>query len=405
MKNPISRIHFNQPRYIIPIILLPFLCLFFFVYKLNTADASPETKDKSGIQDQIGTASPEVQKSAFDDKLEAFNEQYKESDGNTAVHPIDDNAHLDSIDYLVKQRFAEHSPPSFPQLNGATVHQQGLNRLSQQDQELAKALASIQNGSGTSSPYAPPYYHPTPDVSPQQPAVKEKDPMDLFKAQMAYMDSVSKASDPEYKAEQQRIDAQNKADELRKQQPKLAVRKETNASYVFNTLLPGKKEEFITAIIDENVTGYAGSRIRLRLLEDIRVGNTAVKKGTYLFALITGFGDQRVSLTVQSIFLEGKILPIKLELYDTDGLPGLYVPESAFREFTKDLGGNSMQGVNLQGNSANASQFLMSSFDKVFQSTSAAIANLIRKNKAKIKYNSYIYLIDPQALQNEQKNY
>jgi len=170
-------------------------------------------------------------------------------------------------------------------------------------------------------------------------------------------------------------------------------------------LLPGKKEEFITAIIDENVTGYAGSRIRLRLLEDIRVGNTAVKKGTYLFALITGFGDQRVSLTVESIFLEGKILPVKLELYDTDGLPGLYVPESAFREFTKDLGGNSMQGVNLQGNSANASQFLMSSFDKVFQSTSAAIANLIRKNKAKIKYNSYIYLIDPQALQNEQKNY
>jgi conjugative transposon TraM protein len=399
------KINFNRPKYIIPLLNLPFIIFFFSIYRKTIEQPKVMDKKPGGIQDQIGTASPDVQKSAFDDKLEAFNEQYKESDGNTAVNPIDDDAHLDSIDYLVKQRFAEHRPSSFPQLNGASVQQQGLNRLSQQDQELAKALASIQNGSGTGSPYAAPYYNPTPNTAQQQPAVKEKDPMDLFKAQMAYMDSVTKASDPEYKAEQQRIDVQNKADELRKQQPKLAVQKETNASSVFNTLLPGKKEEFITAIIDENVTGYSGSRIRLRLLEDIRVGQTPVKKGTYLFALITGFGDQRVSLTVQSIFLEGKILPVKLELYDTDGLPGLYVPESAFREFSKDLGGNSMQGVNLQGNNAHASQFLMSSFDKVFQSTSAAIANLIRKNKAKIKYNSYIYLIDPQALQNEQKNY
>ncbi|MNL68619.1 hypothetical protein D3C87_1933710 [compost metagenome] len=64
-----------------------------------------------------------------------------------------------------------------------------------------------------------------------------------------------------------------------------------------------------------------------------------------------------------------------------------------------------MQGVNIQGNSANANQFLMSSIDKMFQSTSSAIATLIRKNKAKIKYNSYIYLIDTEALQNAQQNY
>ncbi|MNY36483.1 hypothetical protein D3C86_1709750 [compost metagenome] len=141
------------------------------------------------------------------------------------------------------------------------------------------------------------------------------------------------------------------------------------------------------------------------MLEDIRAGTHLVKKGTYLYALVSGFGDQRITLTVQSILQDGKILPVKLDIYDTDGLAGLYVPESAFREFTKDLGGNSMQGVNIQGNSANANQFLMSSIDKMFQSTSSAIATLIRKNKAKIKYNSYIYLIDTEALQNAQQNY
>jgi len=37
--------------------------------------------------------------------------------------------------------------------------------------------------------------------------------------------------------------------------------------------------------------------------------------------------------------------------------------------------------------------------DKIFQSTSSAIAGVIRKNKAKIKYNSYLYLIDNDAAQ------
>jgi conjugative transposon TraM protein len=222
---------------------------------------------------------------------------------------------------------------------------------------------------------------------------------------MKYMDSVSKSADPEYQAEAKRQAAIDKAESQRKNSPKLSVQKDASYSDVFNTVKPGKTDNFITAVIDENVTGYAGSRIRLRLLEDIRAGKSLVRKGTYLYALITGFGDQRVTLSVRSIIQDGRILPVKLDLYDTDGLAGLYVPESAFREFTKDLGGNSMQGVNLQGSSTDANQFLMSSLDKMFQSTSSAIASLIRKNKAKVKYNSYIYLIDPEVLQKEQQNY
>jgi conjugative transposon TraM protein len=136
-------------------------------------------------------------------------------------------------------------------------------------------------------------------------------------------------------------------------------------------------------------------------LEDIKAGNNLIKKGTYLFAQINGFTEQRVTLTITSILYDGKILPVKLDIYDMDGLPGLYVPSSAFRDFTKDLGSNSMQGVTIDGSSGN-SQFIMSSLSKVFQSTSSAIADLIRKNKAKLKYNSYLYLIDPDALQNAQ---
>jgi len=54
------------------------------------------------------------------------------------------------------------------------------------------------------------------------------------------------------------------------------------------------------------------------------------------------------------------------------------------------------------GTGAATSRFVMSTADKMFKSTSSAIAGLIRKNKARIKYNSYLYLIDDEALQNAQ---
>jgi len=411
------KINFKQPKYIFPLIALPFLFLFFWVYTQSSSAEKPELEIQEGMQDQIGTASAEVQKKAFDDKLQAYTDQFKEADGMTAVNPIDDSglappssgaafdtfesSRLDSIDRQMKSRF---SGGGLPHADGPSFAALGNHRMSAQDRQLAEALSSLNrpqnSGYNPYSSYNPPIGSPDGATTP----VKEKDPMEMFKAQMRYMDSVTKASDPEYTAEIKRQADLAKAEALRKSQPKLEVLKEKEFSDVFNTLMPGKKESFITAVIDENVTAYAGSRIRLRLLEDIRAGNTQVRKGTYLYALISGFGDQRITLTVQSILQDGKILPVKLDIYDADGLPGLYVPESAFREFSKDLGGNSMQGVNLQGSST-GDQFLMSGIDKVFQSTSSAIASMIRKNKAKVKYNSYIYLIDSEALQNAQKNY
>lgn len=407
------KINFNQPKYILPLILLPFLCFFFWAYTSMGAEDKKEVKQQAGMQDQIGGASAEVQKKAFDDKLDAFSEQFKQADGSSAVNPIaDDSYNLDSIDNLMKQRFNSGAPPGtgLPYTSGLSLQEQGIGRMSAQDHALASALAQLKSGSASNgnvpvNPYGNyPSGYPAPAIN-EQPPVKEKDPMETFKAQMKYMDSVSKASDPEYQAEIKRQKAVEKAEALRKNTPKLVVQKDAEYSAVFNTIKPVQTDNFITAVIDENIRGYAGSRIRLRLLEDIRAGKTLVRKGTYLYALISGFGDQRVTLTVRSILQDGKILPVKLDLYDTDGLAGLYVPESAFREFTKDLGGSSMQGVNIQGSSTDANQFLMSSIDKMFQSTSAAITALIRKNKANLKYNSYIYLIDTEELQNTQAGY
>jgi conjugative transposon TraM protein len=381
-------INFKQPKYVLPLLAMPFLCLFFYLWHSGFSKPKTEVKQEAGLNGSVGSVSADVRKKELTDKLNAYRNTYKEADGYSAVNVIPkevssnagfkdnytgrEKQTLDSIDRAMKAKY--NTPPTG------------------RDRELAAALSAMPR----------PVRHTASAAVP--PAPKEKDPMDIFRQQMAYMDSVNKMNDPAFKAEQQKKQAGDKAARQKAAEIRLTVTKADEAGQDFNTVRPARTDRFITAVIDENTTGYAGSRLRLRLLEDIKAGEHTVKKGTWLFAQISGFSEQRVTLTVSSILSEGKILPVKLDIYDLDGMAGLYVPSSAFREFTKDLGSSSVQGVAIDGNST-GSQFIMSSVDKLFQSTSSAIAGLIRKNKARMKYNSYLYLIDTEALQNAQKSF
>jgi conjugative transposon TraM protein len=394
------KINLKQPKYILPLVALPFICLFFYVYHSGTAKNKKEVKHLAGINSSVGDVSPEIKKKDLDDKLDAFRNTYKESDGNTAVNVIPSEHSndpkfndpyntrqkrtLDSINEAMKKRY---STPGIPD-RGGTHRSFGVSK---QDQAMAQALNNLSNRQKEVKAYQG-----------YAEKAKEKDPMDIFKQQMAYMDSIQKASDPAYKAEKAKQAAMAKAEALKAKEIKLTVTKASTNADAFNTVQPQKQEGFIMAVIDENTTGYESSRIKLKLLEDIVAGKILVKKGTYLYALITGFSGQRVTLAVKSIAYNNMILPVKLDIYDLDGLPGLYVPESQFRDFTKDASTNVMQGVDVESTSTS---FVMSAADKLFESTSSAIASAIRKNKAKIKYNSYIYLIDNEALQNAQKLY
>lgn len=378
------KINFKQPKYVLPLLALPFLCLFFYAFQSGFSKPKAEVKQVAGLNGSVGEVSADVRKKELADKLDAYRNTYKEADGLTAVNVIpkesSSNASfhdnysskekktLDSIDKAMK---AKYNQPS-----GAV-----------RDQALANAINGMSHRQRPVAVSAEP---------------KEKDPMEVFKQQMAYLDSINKQNDPAYKAEKLKKQLADKAAADKAREVKFTVVKADGPSGDFNTIKPPSDDNFIMATIDENVTGYAGSRLRLRLLEDIKAGDIIVKKGSSLYAQINGFSEQRVTLVINSILCDGKILPVKLEIYDLDGMPGLYVPSSAFRDFTKDLGSNSVQGVTVDGTS---SSFIMSSVDKMFQSTSSAIADLIRKNKAKMKYNSYIYLIDKDALQNAQKSY
>ena len=213
---------------------------------------------------------------------------------------------------------------------------------------------------------------------------------------MLVMDSLEKAKDPEY---QSRLAAEEK---LKANKAKLDAFlnstfnvSKSGINNSFNAIYKETENNFIKAVIDENNKGFLGSRIRFRLLEDIFVGQRKISKGSILYGQISGFSMQRVELNIISVFSKGEILPVNLSIYDLDGMKGLYVPQSIFRDMVREMGSNSVQGTQMD---MGGSGFFTSIGTRLFTSTSKSIANLIKANKAKLKYNSYVLLIDEKEL-------
>jgi conjugative transposon TraM protein len=398
------KINFKQPRYVVPLLALPFLCLFFYVYQSSAGrDKTPVAQD--GLNSNVADISDQVRKRGITDKLDAYRDRYKDSEGNSAINNIegDEKADvalnagkqkntLDSIDRVLKSRGTAALSSSVVHSASIMGGNRGKPQLSAEDRAMAEALSAF-------AERGKPLRQPVIDKAVKEP---ERDPMEVFKKQVSYMDSMGKANDPEFQAELKRKEKLKPAvtASIADVQP---VTKRPATGGIFNTVMAEKERTPILAVVDENVTGYSGSRIRIRILEDLFVASLPLKKGTYLYAEISGFSQQRVKLSITSIAREDKIIPVRLEIYDLDGLEGLYVPSSNFREFSRNLGTESVQGFSNQGGAKDQQEFLMSAVDRIFTSTSSAISGLIRKNKAKVKYNSRVYLIDPQSFQKQSK--
>ena len=394
-----KKINFKQGKYILPLIFLPFLFLGFYVYQNFTKEKVPEVVVKNDINSDLAPPAPSVTESELTNKLDEYKKNYRQSDGYTAItglneenssRPTSESLYTDEEKRLLdsleaelaksRQEIESSSNPGFkPRAENMSEGDKMLLALMSQNNQPQVENAHYEN-------------------EPQQ------DPTDMMRKQFELLDSLEKARDPEFqeKLERERQEEAIQEELSRREASRFTVQKADMTKGLFNTIKPDDSESFIKAIIDENLTVYAGSRVRLKLMEDILVGEEIIKKGTYLYAVINGFSEQRINLKITSIMKGNKILPIDLDIYDTDGMMGLYVPASAFREFTKQLGGSSMQGLNFNTSSTeDQSQFLMSSMQRAFRSTSQAIAKAIRQNKANLKYSTYIFLIDSKELQNQ----
>lgn len=183
------------------------------------------------------------------------------------------------------------------------------------------------------------------------------------------------------------------------------VKRTRQTSDFFNTLSENEPQSnLIKAIIDEDIKAVDGSRVRLRLLDDIEIGSVVMPKGSYIYAIMSGFGSQRVKGSVKSLLYKDELIKVSLSIYDTDGLEGLYVPSSSFRETSKEVASSAMSGnISMnQGSYDNSlAQWGMQAIQNAYQRTTNAISKSIKKNSAKLKYGTFVYLVNGNEKNNE----
>lgn len=407
----LRQINWKQPKYMLPaIIYIPLLATGYFVidiFHTETAEVPSELETTEYLNAELPKA--QLKGDAIVSKRDAMERSFGQISDFSAVEGIEqdddkpqtedyDSKYSDEdlafLDADAAQRTAEleaslqerlrqsaekgkaigdGEPPSYSEDDRLARHEASqAQALAELEEALAKArLAGTQKADGAVN-----------DITRDEENLANRDTMHTGKVVSGTIEVNGKA-----------VTAPSENEEAGQM-----VKKVRTSSSYFNTIADVDAEpNLIKAIIDEDIKAVDGSRVRLRLLDDVEINETVVKKGTYIYAIMSGFGGQRVKGTIKSLLVDDRIVKVNLSLYDTDGLEGLYVPQSSFRETTKDVASSSMGGsmsINDGGTGNSFSQWGMQAVQQAYSKTSNAISKAIRKNKAKLKYSTFVYLVN-----------
>jgi len=102
----------------------------------------------------------------------------------------------------------------------------------------------------------------------------------------------------------------------------------------------------IESVIHENQVLVSGAVIKLRLVQDIFINDAKIPAGNFVFGLVTLNGE-RLEIEINSIRSGNSLYPVKMEVYDMDGLSGIYIPGAITRDVAKQSADNSLQMMEL----------------------------------------------------------
>ena len=395
----LKRLNLRQPKYIFPLVIfLPLLGLIYF--GMETFKGNGKTAGNV-VTDSINMSIPDARGEGMDNKMTAMNKHFAEDGAFTAVDGIGD-------EYEQKDTTGSGYNDEERQRIDA-VNAERLRQLKAEEdlRERQRANMNRINGYGRGG-------YGSSDRSQQE-------DLNAYARELDRIQNRSMERQRQYQAEQDRRDKEEEAEERRQQQEMIDAltgntkkkgKKEEKAEIVekvkednsekFNTVASTENvdEPLIKAMIDRTTKAREGTRLRFKLLDDVTVKGIRLKKGSYLYGIVTGFGQQRVKASITSILVGNKFIKVDLSVFDNDGMEGFYVPESTFREMVKDAGSNvAAQSVQFDVNgtgSLSPEIIALQALQNMYQSASSAVSKNIRKNKAKIKYNTIVYLINTQ---------
>lgn len=150
----------------------------------------------------------------------------------------------------------------------------------------------------------------------------------------------------------------------------------------------------IKACIHEGLQLSGQGFVKIRLLESAQITNHTIPKGNILIAQAK-FQNNRLQLTVSSVEINGSIIPVELNVYDTDGQQGLSVSYSQEMNALTEMAGNMSQtsGSSLMLTQSAGQQIAADLSRGVIQGISGYFSKKVRTQKIILKAGHQILLV------------
>ncbi len=399
-----NKINFLQKKYVLPLIALPFLI--FIAYMINQFKPTREPSNLVEVEElnaqlQDPTSTPVSSNSTAGGKLEALKNRLKREGDFTGIQNVETEVIQDEMVQNSSSLYTTEEMRAIDSINQvnairAEELRQGIDRYRSQDFTKENPTIS-QAPSVTNDPFTQ-----------QNPDGEQLSPEEIqrrkIEEQMRRLDSITEArtikvgqnakKEVEETTAEMIENPEQQTNRYQEQVAEVKRSKEVNNAY-FNTVGNYDYNLGISAILDEGLKVVQGSRVRIRLLEEATIGEFKIQPGEYLYGIVSGFTAQRVLINITSIMLNGAPTKVNLSVYDIDGMEGFYIPESAFRDYTKETGSKaSNQNITVNAGGTGVTQFTYKLLQDLYQSSTQAISKNIRQNKAKLKYATQVYLVN-----------
>lgn len=394
-----KKINFKQPKYILPMIAL--LPLTFLIYNITNIFSGRDKEQSHVVRDSINTALPEADEQSMDGKLATMDKADWSDEAYTGVGALgEEEQEKDEA----SQGYTESELDQIDKRNADAAR--AAKEKAEMERSLAESRRHINRyanagGSSRSSRGGRNSSRSQIDeLEDYASALDEIQQRNSRRATAGYSGSYGSYESPYREENLSHQKEQVSASEKSSPQPALVYKTPEKDVDKFHTISPTTAAEssLIKAIIDKTTKARTGTRLRFKLLDGVTIKGVHLPKGTYLYGVVSGFENQRVKANITSILIKDKFVKVNLAVYDNDGMEGFYVPLSVFRNFLKEAGSqavqNNMNFANNTGAAITAEAMALQALQNVYGSATSAISSNLKEEKARIKYNTIVYLIN-----------
>lgn len=120
----------------------------------------------------------------------------------------------------------------------------------------------------------------------------------------------------------------------------------SNKFYSLEEDTASNSQNTVEAVVHQTQTIQNGSIVKMRLMTDLYVDGTLIRQGSFIYGK-GEINDERLEISISSLKNNNSIFPVKLQVFDTDGIEGISIPNAIPREVAKQSADNSLQLMDL----------------------------------------------------------